>query len=207
MIGKRTARELVEDRSALLTELPRHLAADLCEMGIVCNATGLKPSCETFHAPVSRIVEIPEILTTKDRGGILERESVVDVINCLRRPDEASMSGGVFIVVACEDNTSWKVLEAKGNPTNRQRTSAMIYRPVHLLGVETPISVLATALLNHATGGEVVKPVCDLAGRAIQNLKPARCSRRSATTMSLKVLNRSSLTPSRSREAIPCPST
>lgn len=47
----------------------------------------------------------------------------------------------------------------------------MIYRPAHLLGVEAPISVLAAALLGHATGGDNVKPVCDLVGRATQNLK------------------------------------
>ncbi len=171
LMGNRTAAEMTENRSVSLAALPRRATPDLCEMGIVCNATGMRPSSEMFHAPVSRTVEVPEFLTTKDRGGLLENADVVDVINCLRRPDEASMSGGVFIVIECEDRTSWKVLGAKGHPTNRKGDSAMIYHPVHLLGVEAPISVLAAALLNHATGAEVMTPVCDLAGRATRNLK------------------------------------
>ena len=170
-MGDRDATEIAEKRSVMLADIPQHATPDLCEMGIVCNATGMKPSTETFHAPVARTVEVPEFLTTRDRGGLLQNQGVVDVFNCLRRPDEASMSGGVFIVVECEDKASWKVLEAKGHPTNRNGSSAMIYHPVHLLGVEAPVSVLAAALLNHATGGETVKPVCDLVGRAKTKLK------------------------------------
>ena len=47
----------------------------------------------------------------------------------------------------------------------------MVYHPAHLLGVEAPISVLAAALLGHATGGETLKPICDLAGRTKKDLK------------------------------------
>jgi len=171
LIGNRGAKEIAEKRSAMLADIPQHATPDLCEMGVVCNATGMKPSIETFYAPVARTNEVPEFLTTRDRGGLLAEAGVVDVFNCLRRPDEAGMSGGVFIIVECEDKASWKVLEAKGHPTNRNGTSAMIYHPVHLLGVEAPISVLAAGLLDHATGGEEMKPVCDLVGRAETDLK------------------------------------
>ena len=171
LIKDRDAKEIAEKRSAMLADIPQHATPDLCEMGVVCNATGMKPSIETFYAPVARTNEVPEFLTTRERGGLLEKEGVVDVFNCLRRPDEAGMSGGVFIIVECEDKASWKVLAAKGHPTNRNNTSAMIYHPVHLLGVEAPISVLAAALLNHATGGEEMNPVCDLVGRAKTDLK------------------------------------
>jgi len=171
LIGNRGAKEIAEKRSAMLADIPQHATPDLCEMGVVCNATGMKPSIETFYAPVARTNEVPEFLTTRDRGGLLAEAGVVDVFNCLRRPDEAGMSGGVFIIVECEDKASWKVLEAKGHPTNRNGTSAMIYHPVHLLGVEAPISVLAAGLLDHATGGEEMKPVCDLVGRVETDLK------------------------------------
>jgi predicted homoserine dehydrogenase-like protein len=171
LIGNRGAKEIAEKRSVMLADIPQHATPDLCEMGVVCNATGMKPSIETFYAPVARTNEVPEFLTTRDRGGLLAEAGVVDVFNCLRRPDEAGMSGGVFIIVECEDKASWKVLEAKGHPTNRNGTSAMIYHPVHLLGVEAPISVLAAGLLDHATGGEEMKPVCDLVGRAETDLK------------------------------------
>jgi predicted homoserine dehydrogenase-like protein len=170
-MGNRTAAEMYAKRAEMLSALPQHAVPDLCEMGIVCNATGLRPASETFFAPVARTDETPDFLTTKAFGGLLEKPGVVDVVNCLRRPDEASMSGGVFIIVECRDKASWKVLSAKGHPMSRNGSSAMIYHPAHLLGVEAPLSVLAAALLGHATGGETVRPVCDLAGRATKSLK------------------------------------
>jgi predicted homoserine dehydrogenase-like protein len=176
-MNDRTAAEMLIKRSELLSALPQHAVPDLNEMGIVCNATGMKPSCRAFHAPVARTVEVPEFFTTKEQGGILDRAGVVDVVNNLRRPDDASMGGGVFIIVECEDQATWKVLEAKGHPTNRIGSCAMVYHPAHLLGVEAPISVLAAVLLNHATGGETLKPICDLAGCTTKDLRAGRTLR------------------------------
>ena len=169
-LGDRLAEEIYEKRARSLAELPQHAVPDLCEMCVVTNATGIKPASPTLNAPVARTVEIPDFLCTKDQGGLLEKEGVVDVINCLHRPDEASMSGGVFIVVECKDKVTWKVLGGKGHPVSRNGHCALIYYPPHLLGVEAPISVLSAALLNHATGGEILKPVCDVIGKTTKSL-------------------------------------
>jgi predicted homoserine dehydrogenase-like protein len=169
-LGRRSAAEVAARRADILALLPRHAIPDLCEMAHVVNGTGLGFDTAAFHAPICRISEIPDMMVTRRMGGLLERAGVIDVFNCLRKPDELSMAGGVYIVVACEDAKTWEVLRLKGHVVNRDRTAAMLYHPAHLLGVETATSVLSAALLGHSTGGERPRPLCDLAGRATKAL-------------------------------------
>lgn len=170
-LGIRKVGELAARRAEILATLPRHAVPDLCEMSHVVNATGLGFDSSTFHAPICRIHEIPDMMVPRDMGGLLSRHGVVDVINCLRKPDELSMAGGVYIVVACEDARSWEVLRLKGHVVNRDRSAAMLYHPAHLLGVESATSVMAAALLGQSTGGENPRPLSDLAGRTTEPLK------------------------------------
>ena len=110
------------------------------------------------------------LLRTQIDGGLFDAPGRLDIFNCFRRPDEASMAGGVFIVVECKDKKSWQVLKAKGHPCSRNDRYAALYHPAHLLGVETGTSVLAAALMKHATGGGNLRPLCDLCGRAVRDL-------------------------------------
>lgn len=163
--GDQEIRSLVDARAAALAEIPQHTVPDLVEMGIVANATGLAPDIPAFHAPIARTQEIADFLVPADLGGILSGNNRLDVINQLRRPDEASFAGGVFIVVRCEDRKSWEVLRAKGHEVNRAGNAAMIYRPSHLLGVESATTVLAAALHGISSGTEEVLPRFDVVGR------------------------------------------
>jgi predicted homoserine dehydrogenase-like protein len=169
-LGSRDIRRLIEERAAALTEIPQHTVPDLVEMGIVANATGLVPDIPAFHAPIARTQEIADILVPTDLGGILSGGNRVDVVNQLRRPDEASFAGGVFVVVRCEDRKTWEVLRAKGHEVNRAGDAAMIYRPSHLLGVESATTVLAAALHGMSSGTEDVRPRFDVVGRTTQFL-------------------------------------
>lgn len=171
LMGNTPAPEMYQARRSMLSGLTQRATPDLCEMSLVCNATGMRPSTEMLNSAVSRTVEVPEFMTTRDMGGILETGGVLDVVNCLRRDEDSSMAGGVFIVVECQDRVTWDMLIAKGHPANRDNSCAMIHRPVHLLGVEAPISVMAAALMNHATGAEEMKPLSDMAGRTTRDLK------------------------------------
>jgi predicted homoserine dehydrogenase-like protein len=161
--------ELCRRRSLLLQALPQRGVPDLCEMGVVANATGLKPDKPDFYAPIARIVEVPDFFCPQGFGGLLQGTGRLDIFNCLRRSDEASMGGGVFIVIECEDQPTWRMLMKKGHPCSRSNRCAMLYRPAHLLGVEAPISVLSAACLNLPTGAKPT-PVCDLVGRATRDL-------------------------------------
>lgn len=168
--GNRDIRSLIDARAAALTAIPQHTVPDLVEMGIVANATGLVPDVPAFHAPIARTQEIADILVPAAMGGILGGTGRVDVVNQLRRPDEASFAGGVFVVVRCEDRKSWEVLRAKGHEVNRAGDAAMIYRPSHLLGVESATTVLTAALHGMSSGTEDVRPRFDVVGRTNRSL-------------------------------------
>ncbi len=169
-LGDRPAAEVAAARAAMLPGFSMRSVPDLCEMTVVANATGLKPDRPRLHAPAARIVEMPDLFCPRADGGLLDAPGRLDIFNCLRRPDEASMAGGEFVVVRCKDRKTWKVLEAKGHPVSRNGKYAAVYIPQHLLGVETGTSVLAAATLGHATGGDDLRPVCDLQGRAARDL-------------------------------------
>jgi predicted homoserine dehydrogenase-like protein len=169
-IGARDLRSVVRARAKALEAIPQHTVPDLVEMGLVANATGLAPDAPEFHAPIARVPELADILVPAEMGGILQGSGRVDVFNALRRPDEASFAGGVFVVVRCEDRKSWEVLRAKGHVVSRSDEAAMIYRPSHLLGVESATTVLSAVLQGRSSGPDDVQPRFDVIGRTTKLL-------------------------------------
>jgi len=144
---------------------------DVVEMALVANATGLRPDIEELHCPLLRLTEIPVAFNAVDRGGLLERTGVIDAATCLRYPFEAGMGGGVFAVVACDNAYSREILMTKGMVSNPAEDAGLIYRPYHLCGVETPISLLSAALLGAPTGASRFRPDYDVFARANAPLK------------------------------------
>ena len=71
---------------------------------MVANGTGLFPDRATLHAPLLRPVELADAFQAQSEGGLLANTKVIDVFNCLRRSDEMSFAGGVFVIVRCEDS-------------------------------------------------------------------------------------------------------
>ena len=169
--GGRDIRAVVKARGDALAAIPQHTVPDLVEMGLVANATGLAPDVPDFHAPIARTPEIADVLVPVEMGGILHGTGRVDVVNSLRRPDEASFAGGVFVVVRCEDRKSWEVLRAKGHVVNRAGDAAMIYRPSHLLGVESATTVLSAVLHGRSSGPDDVQPRFDVVGKTNKPIK------------------------------------
>lgn len=161
-MGERSPSDLVAARAADLSAIPLRTVADLTEMGIVANALGLGVDRADFHAPIARVQEIPDLLVP---GGLLSRGGVVDVVNLLRRPDEFSLAGGVFVTVACEDHYTWEFLRQKGHLVSRDGKSATISNPVHLLGVQSATTILLAGLEKRSSGSGTVKPAFDLIGR------------------------------------------
>lgn len=150
---------------------PDHVVSDFCEMGVVANATGLMPDRPGFHAPLLRAVEVADAFQLTGDGGLLQGEGRIDVFNCFRRHDEQSFAGGVFVVVRCEDETTWKLLAEKGHVVAKNGKAAMLSLPQHLLGVEAPISVLSAGLLGLPTGAYDPRPHVDLVARTARDFK------------------------------------
>lgn len=159
--GRSFAR-LAAERAEAASALPQHAVPDLCELQIVANNTGLMPDLPELHAPIARISEVADLLTLSNEGGLLNGVRRIDVFNCLRYPSEVSFAGGVFVVVRCEGEATWRMLAEKGHVVSRSGTAAMLYLPRHLLGVEAATSVLAAALLGMSTGASAPRPFADL---------------------------------------------
>lgn len=170
-IPPRPAGPIVATRSHIAHELPGLGGWDLGEMAIAANATGLLPDVPELHAPIVRVAEIPEVLCACDAGGILARDGAIDAVICLRQPQEAGLGGGVFVVVDSASDYSRRIMVGKGLLANRRGSAALIYRPHHLCGVETPLSMLWAGLLGAPTGTSELLPRVDVVARANVDLK------------------------------------
>ena len=165
------AGKTVRDRSQTCATLPQRAVPDLCEMLIVANSTGFSPDRADLHAPIARIPEVATLFGPQAEGGLLELEGILDVFHCLRRPDEASFAGGVFVVIRCDDEKTWDLLEEKGHLVSRDGKRAMIFNPRHLLGLEATTSVLEAVAHGRSSGSQSPRPHLDLVARATHPLK------------------------------------
>ncbi|MFE0266404.1 homoserine dehydrogenase [Nocardiopsis alba] len=153
-------------RARAVAGLDRSAAADYCEMGVVADHTGLTSDVEGLHYPVARTAELADVYSLTEDGGILNRSGVVDVFSVLRLPEEASFAGGVFVIVRTGDPVTWELLAQKGHVTSRSGRYACLYLPYHLMGVETPLSLLDAVDRHRAAGTRRPAPHAILAGRA-----------------------------------------
>ena len=164
-----TERQILE-RKRLFGELAPIGGFDVTELTIAANATGLGPDLEALHCPIVRTSEMPEVLCPIEEGGILARRGVIEAVTCLRHPYEAGLGGGVFVVVSCENDYSRYILTSKGLISNSRDSAALIYRPHHLCGVETGISILCAELLSLPTGATDYRARYDTVARTTRAL-------------------------------------
>ncbi len=111
-------------------------------MNIVSNITCLSPSAKRLNYTLAKTSELADIFIPEEDGGVLKKTGVLDAFWCLRAPDEASFSGGEFLIVRCENDAVWELLEGKGHVVSRNRKYACLYLPYHFMGVETPASIV-----------------------------------------------------------------
>lgn len=162
--------ETVAQRRAALMPLPQVGGFDLVELAIAANTTGLCPDIPATHTPALYIRELPEVFCPMAEGGILSQRGVIDCVTCLREPHEAGLGGGVFIVVACENDYSRHILHTKGLIPNNRGTAAVIYRPYHLCGVETPYTILRAALQRVGLSQTLPRPLLDVVAQTRREL-------------------------------------
>ena len=158
-------------RSEALAALPQRATPDYCEMNVVANSTGLIPSSDALSYPVCRITELADVFVPRAEGGVLERTGVVDVFNCLRRTEEVSFGGGVFVVVRCGDAVVWELLRSKGHVVLRSGRFACVFLPYHLMGLETPLSLLSAAGHGRASGSDTQRVHAVMVARAERDFR------------------------------------
>ncbi len=164
-----------EARRRLFGELQaeEHTGDAVCHLAVMANGTGLLPDAGRGdgYLPVVRLTEIPEVLCPAEEGGILRGRGVLDTVTLLTRPDEADGGGGVYAVVGNPDACSRAKMVEKGLCANSRGTAMLIYRPYHLCGAETAMSILCAGLLGVPTGSAEILPRVDMAVRVTRDLR------------------------------------
>ena len=138
--------EIVGQRGSLIPLQRRAGVADLAELAIVINEKNLGWDRPGLHAPAMHFGEMPSVLRPQAEGGILGKTPVVEVANLLSHPHAPSMAGGVFVVVRSPNTEDWSFLARKRHLMSQDARYLFLFRPFHLLGIETGLSVLKAAL-------------------------------------------------------------
>lgn len=79
-------------------------------------------------------------------------------------------AGGVFVVVRCDHEESWRVLAEKGHAVDVDAGTAMLYLPRHLRGLEAASSVLDLAGRGVSAYPADYAPQLDLVAGATRDL-------------------------------------
>lgn len=171
---------------------------DLTELAIAANSTGLVPDSPQLHCPPCRVAEIPDALCPTRWGGLLGGTGRIDAVQILREPHEASMGGGVFVVVRTRGVAMQRILAGKGIICHHDNQTALLMRPHHLLGVEAIGSILAAAVLHTPTGALEYHPRFDVIYRARRALKAGeRIGNDHSSELSAEMIPAAALSPKR----------
>ena len=145
------------------------------EMCSVANATGLKPDVSGMHLPTAGIPDIANELRPVEDGGCLENRGIVDTVYSLR-PDgsevDKNISHGVFVVTTTPDEgvrEYFDQLRGSGLYVANDGKYQLFYRPHHLPGTETTVSIAYVALHGEPTGS-ASKRVSEVVGAAKRDL-------------------------------------
>lgn len=130
------------------------------EMCAVANALDLELDVPGMHTPTAEIPEIPETFRPEADGGVLNKTGVVDTINTLYADGtsvqrDRNITHGVFVVTTTPTKRVQRYLSQvreTGLYTANDGKYQLFYRPHHLPGLETTLSVASAALRNQATG-------------------------------------------------------
>lgn len=132
----------------------------MIEMAVMSNATGLIPDIRGGHGPKCKVNELPGVFSLKEDGGILSRRGVVDYVN--------GIAPGVFAVVRADlpqIRQELKLVSMGDGP------NYVLYRPYHLVSLETPISIARAAIYKEPTIAPIGGPVAEVITMAKKDLK------------------------------------
>jgi predicted homoserine dehydrogenase-like protein len=144
------------------------------EMAAVCNATGLIPQEQGLEFPPAGTADLAEVCIPQEAGGVLTRSGTVEVVSSLER-DGAPVAGdlrwGVYVTFEAPSDYVTDCFRAYGLATDVTGRYAALWRPFHLIGLETSVSVLAAGLLGEPTGAPTARraEVAAVAKRALRD--------------------------------------
>ncbi|MCL1830764.1 MAG: hypothetical protein FWG21_04960 [Oscillospiraceae bacterium] len=164
-VNKDNLREVIEARRALTSVffLDEECGDPYCHMAVAANGTGLLPDRKTPIHPLVYWDELPSVLIPAEMGGINDNtRSVVDIPTIIRKKGDPPYGGSIFLVIRCDNAYAMEKMRRKGFITNFDTTTGVLYRPYHLCGAETAMSILCAGLLNTPTGSSEILPLVDI---------------------------------------------
>src|SRR5258707_4095510 len=125
------------------------------EMAAIANATGLDVPTDGLLFPPCGVDDLPHVMRPRDKGGVLEKSGVVEVVSSLERdgrPVFRDLRWGVYVVLEAPNDYAADCFRQYGLKTDTSGRYAAMYKPYHLIGLELNISILSAALRNEPTG-------------------------------------------------------
>jgi predicted homoserine dehydrogenase-like protein len=95
------------------------------------------------------------VMRPRDKGGMLEKSGVVEVVSSLERdgrPVFRDLRWGVYVVLEAPNDYAADCFKQYGLKTDASGRYAAMYKPYHLIGLELNISILSAALRKEPTG-------------------------------------------------------
>jgi predicted homoserine dehydrogenase-like protein len=125
------------------------------EMAAVCNATGLEAQSEGLRFPPASTDQLASVCIPAADGGTLSRAGTVEVVSSLDRDGRQvpnDLRWGVYVTFAAPTDYAARCFAEYGLATDASGRYAALWRPYHLIGLESTVSILAAGLLGEATG-------------------------------------------------------
>ncbi|WP_315718086.1 MULTISPECIES: NAD(P)H-dependent oxidoreductase [unclassified Bradyrhizobium] len=125
------------------------------EMAAIANATGLDVPTDGLLFPPCGVDDLPHVLRPRDRGGVLERSGMVEVVSSLERDERPvfrDLRWGVYVVLEAPNDYAADCFRQYGLKTDASGRYAAMYKPYHLIGLELNVSVLSAVLRREPTG-------------------------------------------------------
>ena len=125
------------------------------EMAAVSNATGLLPPVDGLHFPPCGADDLPRILKPKANGGVLDHSGMVEVIASEERdgrPVFRDLRFGIYVTLRGDSKYMMDCYKEYGMHTDPSGEFTCLYRPYHMIGLETNITVAQIACRHEATG-------------------------------------------------------
>jgi predicted homoserine dehydrogenase-like protein len=125
------------------------------EMAAIANACGLDVPGNGLLFPPCGVDDLPHIMRPRDKGGVLEKSGVVEVVSSLERDGRQvfrDLRWGVYVVLEAPNDYAADCFKQYGLKTDVSGRYAAMYKPYHLIGLELNISILSAALRGEPTG-------------------------------------------------------
>ena len=125
------------------------------EMAAVANATELDCPWDGLAFPPAGLHDLAEVFKPKSEGGQLEKNGIVDIA-ASREPDGRvvlnNIQFGMFVTFKAPNAYTRDCFSQYGLMTDKSGWYGSMWRPFHLIGLETAISVLSACLRHEPTG-------------------------------------------------------